>query len=137
MKSTIGQQVQKVFQTISRQARQTVRGIAELLGLSKSSVHRHKQKIARRNQYPESSLWESEAGAAWLQRFVIASIFIFCFKRGMGCESLSEFFQLLHLDQHVGVSVASIRKIRSQMETQVLNYTLPGHKLRFLKVRIM
>jgi hypothetical protein len=122
MKSTIGQQVQKVFQTISRQGAQTVRGIAELLGQSKSSVHRHKQKIARRNQYPESGLWESEAGATWLQRLVIASIFIFCFKRGIGCESLSEFFQLLHLDQHVGVSVASLRKIRSQMETQVLHY---------------
>jgi hypothetical protein len=122
MKFTIGERVQKVFQTVSSQGRQTLRGMAERLGLSKSSVHRHQQTIARRNQYPESGLWESASGTKWLHRLVIASIFVFCFKRGVGCESLSEFFQLLRIDQHVGVSVSSLRKIRSQMETQVLDY---------------
>jgi hypothetical protein len=123
MKSTIGQQVQKVFQTISSQGAQTIRGIAALIGLSKSSIHRHKQRIARRNQYPESSLWESEAGAAWLQRLVIASIFIFCFKRGIGCETLSEFFQLLHLDQHVGVSVA-LQNLTNFSNVNLTNFSM-------------
>jgi Family of unknown function (DUF6399)/IclR helix-turn-helix domain len=122
MKSTIGERVQKVFQAISSEGTQTLRDIAQRLGYSKSSVHRHQQTLARRNQYPESEFWESEAGTKWLHRFVIASIFIFCFQRGVGCESLSQYFQLLHLDNHVGVSVASLRKIRSQMETQVLKY---------------
>jgi hypothetical protein len=122
MKSTIGERVQKVFQTISSEGKQTLRDIAQRLGFSKSSVHRHQQTIARRNQHPESEFWESEAGTKWLHRLVIASIFVFCFQRGVGCESLSQYFQLLNLDKHVGVSVASLRKIRSQIETQVLQY---------------
>lgn len=122
MKSTIGERVQKVFQTISSGGKQTLRDIAQRIGYSKSSVHRHQQTLARRNQHSESEFWESEAGTKWLHRLVIASIFVFCFQRGVGCESLSRFFQLLHLDKHVGVSVASLRKIRSQMETQVLQY---------------
>ncbi len=127
MKFTIGERVQKVFQTRSGQGQQTLRGMAARIGLSKSSVHRQQQTIARRNQHPESGLWESAAGADWLHRLVIASIFVFCFKRGVGCESLSEFFQLLRLDQHIGVSVSSLRQIRSQMETQVLHYQ-PVHQ---------
>ena len=76
--------------------------------------------MKRRHQHPESEVWESPVGAQWLKRLVIATIFIFCFKRGVGCESLAEFFRLLGLDQQVGVSVSSLRQIRTQMETQIL-----------------
>jgi hypothetical protein len=96
--------------------------MADSIGLSKSSVHRHCQAIARRNQHPESGLWESAVGSAWLKRLILAAIFVFCFKRGVGCESLHEFFRLLHLEQHVGVSVTCLRKIRTQMEAQILEY---------------
>jgi hypothetical protein len=78
--------------------------------------------MARRNQHPESCLWESSEGAGWLKLLVVATIFVCCFKRGVGCESLGEFFRLLRLEQHVGVSVASLRNIRTQMETQILEY---------------
>jgi hypothetical protein len=40
----------------------------------------------------------------------------------VGCESLAEFFQLLGLERHMGVSVSSLRQIRKQMETQILDY---------------
>jgi hypothetical protein len=33
-------------------------------------VHRHLQAIHRRDRYPESSLWETEAGRNWLIRLV-------------------------------------------------------------------
>ncbi len=49
MKSTIGERVQKVFQTISSEGKQTLRDIAQRLGFSKSSVHRDQQTLARRN----------------------------------------------------------------------------------------
>ena len=42
--------------------------LADRTGLSKSSVHRHLQAIDRRDRYPESSLWETEPGRAWLIR---------------------------------------------------------------------
>lgn len=127
MKFTIGERAQKVFQAVTRQGHQTIRAIAKATGFSKSSVHRHQQAIARRHQHPESGLWASSEGAEWLKRLVIASIFVFCFKRGVGCESLSEFFRLLRLEQQVGVSVASLRKIRSQMEVQILEYQRLQH----------
>jgi hypothetical protein len=122
MKLTIGERAQNVFQAVARGGEGTIRAIAQGLGVSKSSVHRHQQAIARRNQHPESSMWESQAGADWLKLLVLASIFIVCFNRGVGCESLSEFFRLLRLEKHVGVSVDSLRTIRRQMEEQVLEY---------------
>lgn len=122
MKLNIRERCQKVFLAVSSQGSQTMRAIAKATGISKSSVHRHRQAILRRNQQPESCLWESQAGAHWLKLLVLATIFVFCFKRGVGCESLAEFFRLLRLERHVGVSVASLRKIRSQMETQILEY---------------
>lgn len=122
MKLTIGERAQKVFQSISQTGKQTIRGMAQALGLSKSSVHRHLRSIARRSQHPESQVWETQVGKDWLKRLVVASIFVFCFKRGVGCESLSEFFHLLRLEKQVGVSVASLRKIRAQMEEQILAY---------------
>jgi len=67
-------------------------------------------------------LWESPVGAQWLKLLVLATIFEFCFKRGVGGESLSEFFQLLHLERHMGISVASLRQLRAQMATQILAY---------------
>lgn len=127
MTLTIRERTQKVFQMISSRSRQTIRAMAQALGLSKSSVHRHQQALARRDQHPESGLWESSVGADWLKRLVLAAILVFCFKRGVGCESLHEFFQLLRLERHVGVSVASLRKIRTQMEVQILAYQRQQH----------
>jgi hypothetical protein len=127
MKLTIGERTQKVFQAISSAGRQTIREMAQRLGLSKSSVHRHRQAIARRNRYPESTVWETQAGKDWLKVLVLATLFIFCFQRGVGCESLHDFFRLLRLEQHIGVSVASLQKIRRQMEDQVLDYQRQRH----------
>lgn len=53
---------------------------------------------------------------------MIATLFVFCLKEGIGCETVAEFFRLLRLERHVGVSVASLRQIRSQMETQIIHY---------------
>jgi DNA-binding IclR family transcriptional regulator len=64
MKLAIRERAQKVFQALSDVKKLSIRGIAQAMGLSKSSVHRHQQAMARRNQYPESGLWESQAGAA-------------------------------------------------------------------------
>ena len=44
----------------------SIRKLSEATGIPKSSVHRHKQAIEQRQQYPESSLWETSAGSQWL-----------------------------------------------------------------------
>jgi predicted ArsR family transcriptional regulator len=55
-----------IFNAIREHGKQSVRRLADRTGLSKSSVHRHLQAIDRRDHYPESSFWDTEAGRTWL-----------------------------------------------------------------------
>lgn len=87
-----------IFNSIRDHGKQSIRRWADRTGLSKSSVHRHLQAIDRRDRYPESSFWETEAGRAWLIRLVVATLFVFDLKRGVGAETLSEFFSRLRLE---------------------------------------
>src|SRR5256714_11158237 len=57
-----------IINAIRAHGQQSIRGLADRTGLSKSSVHRHLQAIDCRDRYPESSFWETEAGRAWRQR---------------------------------------------------------------------
>ena len=91
-----------IFNAIREHGKQSVRRLAKRTGLSKSSVQRHLQAVKRRDRYPESSLWETEAGRTWLIRLVVATLFVFGLKRGVGAETLSAFFGCLHLEAHVG-----------------------------------
>mgnify|MGYP006177516195 CR=1 FL=1 len=43
-------------------------------------------------QVPEAELWEHEQGAQWLRVLVLAVIFVFGLKGGVGVERISEFF---------------------------------------------
>src|SRR5262249_15077163 len=87
----------RIFNSIRAHGQQSVRRLAERTGLSKSSVHRHLQAMHHRDRYPESSLWETEAGRTWLLRLVVATLLVFGLKRGVGADTLSEFFGRLHL----------------------------------------
>ena len=83
-----------IFNAIRDHGKQSIRSLADRTGLSKSSVHRHLQAIDRRDRSPESSFWETEAGRAWLIRLVVASLLVFGLKRGVGADTLSEFFHI-------------------------------------------
>ena len=98
-----------IFNALRDHGKQSLRSLAERTGLSKSSVHRHRQAMDRRDRYPESSFWETEAGRAWLIRLVVATLLVFGLKRGVGAETLSEFFGRLHLEGHVGCSPSALR----------------------------
>jgi len=105
-----------IFNSIREHGKQSIRSLADRTGLSKSSVHRHLQAIDRRDRYPESSLWETEAGRAWLIRLVVATLFVFGLKRGVGAETLSEFFSRLRLAAHVGCSPSALRTVMHLLE---------------------
>lgn len=109
-----------IFNTIREHGTQSVRHLAERTGLSKSSVHRHLQAGNRRNRYPESSFWDTEAGRTWLIRLVVATLFVFGLKRGVGAETLSEFFGHLHLEAHVGCSPSALRSVMHNLERIIL-----------------
>ena len=55
------------------------------------------QAIARRDRSPESWLWETEDGRRWLTRLLAATLYTFGLKRGVGLETISEFFMHLRL----------------------------------------
>src|SRR5262245_8279254 len=109
-----------IFNAIRTHGQQSVRGLAERTGLSKSSVHRHLQAIDRRDRYPEASFWETEAGRAWLIRLMVATLFVFGFKRGVGADTRSEFFSRLRLDLHVGCSPSAPRRVMHLLERLLL-----------------
>jgi Family of unknown function (DUF6399)/IclR helix-turn-helix domain len=109
-----------IFNAIREHGQQSIRRLADRTGLSKSSVHRHLQAIDRRDRYPESSLWETEAGRVWLIRLVVATLLVFGLKRGVGAETLSEFFRRLRLEAHVGCSPSALRTVMRLLERLVL-----------------
>jgi hypothetical protein len=110
-----------IFNTIREHGKQSVRRLSERTGLSKSSVHRHLQAVNRRDRYPESSFWETEAGRTWLIRLVVATLFVFGLKRGVGAETLSEFFGRLRLEAHVGCSPSALRNVMQTLERIMLD----------------
>lgn len=116
------ERAQQIFANIRDNGHRSIRGIAAATGIAKSSVHRHQQAISRRNQHPESPLWELQSGQNWLRLLVWAVIYVFGIKQGIGNETLSEFFHLLHLERHIGVSPTALQGIRIQIEGQILSY---------------
>jgi DNA-binding transcriptional ArsR family regulator/exonuclease VII small subunit len=110
----------RIFNAIRAHGKQSVRRLAERTGLSKRSVHRHLPAINRRDRSPESSLWETEAGRTWLIRLIVATLFVFGLKRGVGADTLSEFFGRLHLEAHVGCSPSALRSVMHTLERLLL-----------------
>jgi hypothetical protein len=117
-----------IFNSIREHGKQSIRSLADRTGLSKSSVHRHLQAIDRRDRYPESSFWETEAGRAWLIRLVVATLFVFGLKRGVGAETLSEFFSRLRLAAHVGCSPSALRTVMHLLERLLRDTTAAWEK---------
>ena len=83
---------------------QSVRRLAHQTGCSTSSVHRLQRAMERRGRHPESWWWETEEGRRWLTRLVVATLSTFGLKRGVGLDTLSEFFARLRLEAQVGCS---------------------------------
>ena len=78
------------------------------------------QAMARRDRHPESWLWETAEGRNWLIRLVVATLFMFGLKRGVGAETISEFFGRLHLEAHVGCSPSALRSVMHTLEHVIL-----------------
>lgn len=115
-------QCRKIFLFFQTHKAGTVREAAVASGTSKSSAHRHKQALERRNQHPESWLWETEEGFRWLIILVCATIYMFGIRGGIGMGTIAEFFILLRLDTHLGVSPSSLFRVTSTIEQVILSY---------------
>ena len=110
----------RIFKCLCDHGRQSVRRIAQQTGLSKSSVHRLQHAMEGRNRHPESWLWETEDGRQWLTRLVVATLYTFGLKRGVGLDTMSEFFARLHLATQVGCSPSALRGVMQTLEAALL-----------------
>jgi IclR helix-turn-helix domain len=110
----------RIFNSLCENATQSVRQLAQQTGLSKSSVHRLQQAMERRNGHPESWLWETEDGRRWLTRLVVATLYTFGLKRGVGLETMSEFFTHLHLETQVGCSPSALRGVMKALAVTIV-----------------
>lgn len=122
MTLNIKERCQKVFQCIHEKTQQSIRVIASVTGIPKSSVARHLQAIKRRSQYPESYFWETEAGREWLRLLVFAVIYEFGIKGGIGSDSLSSFFHRLRLKEQFGCSASALRALEVRLREMILTY---------------
>jgi Family of unknown function (DUF6399)/IclR helix-turn-helix domain len=110
----------RIFKSLCDNGTQGVRCLAQQTGLSKSSVHRLKQAMERRNNYPESWFWETADGRQWLTRLVVATLYTFGLKRGVGMETMHEFFARLRLERQVGCSPSALRGVMQALEAALL-----------------
>ncbi len=121
------QRCQKVYQAGKKLGIKSVRALARATNLSKSSVHRLRQRIKRRSQ-PESAFWETPEGFEWLRLLVLSTIYIFGIKQGVGSEVLSEFFHQLRLNKQVGVSPTALRRLEALMRSEIITYQEQQHQ---------
>lgn len=110
----------QIFNCLCDNGKQSVRRIAQKTGFSKSSVHRLQQARARRDTHPESWWWDTEDGRCWLIRLVVATLYTFGLTRGVGAETISEFFGRLRLETHVGCSPSALRGVMQALEHVLL-----------------
>jgi hypothetical protein len=113
----------QIFKCLCDHGTQSVRRLAQKTGLSKSSVHRLQRAMERRDGHPESWLWETEAGRQWLTRLVVATLYTFGLKRGVGMDTMHEFFARLHLATQVGCSPSALRRVMQTLEAAILETT--------------
>jgi hypothetical protein len=114
---------QRIFNVLRELGPQSIRKLAKATGLPKSSVDRHCKALHERaRQVPEAGLWEHEGGAQWLRVLVLAVLFVFGMKSGVGVERISEFLHRVRLERYVAASPTALRSLGAQMETVIMAY---------------
>ena len=105
-----------LLRQIESKTKQSVRALGKLIGRSKSSVSRLWRAQVRRNLHPESALWETEQGAAWLRLLSVAVLYKFGIQHHVGADALSDFFKMIRINTHVGVSAGAVLSQLQRME---------------------
>ncbi len=114
----LGQKILSIFY----RKKNSVRDISQEIGVPKSTVHYHKQKMNKRITDQGTDFWESDHGRQHIIRLVIGTIYMFAIKVGAGAGHINEFFELLALDKHIGISQSTILRIIRRVEALILEY---------------
>ena len=110
----------RICKCLCDHGKQSIRQLAQQTGFSKSSVYRLQQAMVRRHCHPESWFWATEEGRRWLTRLVVAPLYTFGLKGGVGVETISEFFARLRLQTQVGCSPTALRGVMQTLEGVLL-----------------
>jgi len=122
---------QQIVTVLRERGPQSIRKLAKATGLPKSSVARHcKRRRERAQQVPEVELWEHERGMPWLRVLVLAVMFVFGLKSGVGVERIAEFFHRVRLDRDVATSPTARRSLGAPMETVIMAYAIEQQQRR-------
>jgi len=113
---------ERIFLKLNCGVKCSMRRIGQMLGISKSAVHRHKKAIDQRNRFPESYFWETKEGIGFLCRLFVGALFLFGIKSGIGAGTISEFFKLLRIDTHVGSCPATIKNYMNKIQDMLEEY---------------
>jgi hypothetical protein len=113
----------RVFNGLWENGTQSVRRIAHKTGWSTSRVHRLTQAMERRGRPPESWWWETEEGRRWLTRLVGATLDTFGLKRGVGMDTLREFFARRRLETPRGCSPSALRGVMEALVDTIVETT--------------
>ena len=106
----------RIVKCLCDHGKQSVRRIAHQTGFSKSSVPRLQRAMERRGRHPESWWWETEEGRHWFTRLVVATLYTFGLKRGVGMDTMSEFCARLRLETQGGCSPCALRHVMQALE---------------------
>lgn len=116
----------KIWQRLTNRFRshpeESVRKTGKILGIPKSTVHHHRQRTKKRQQFSESEFWDSEAGQNFIKRLMVSAIYTFGIKGGIGAGRIEEFMKQIRLSTHAGVSESSIYRMMKEIESSILRY---------------
>lgn len=114
------------FNSFYANAQASIRHVAHPTGWSKSRVQRRRPGSARRDRHPESWLWETAEGRGWFIRLVVAALYTFGRKRGVGAETLSAFCTRRRRERPVGCSPSALRGLRHALAHGILETAAAG-----------
>jgi len=105
-----------------KEPEQSYRSAAKELGIAKSTIHDHDKRISQRMEYPESVFWSTGEGQAFLKRLIVATIYTFGIKGGVGAGRIEEFMKQIRITTHAGVSESSIYRMMKEVELEIIRY---------------
>jgi len=112
----------KLFSKRRSDPNKSVRSLSLDMDLPKSTVHYQMQKQDERVKDETTRFFESESGSRFLKRLIVGTIYTFCLKGGSGAGRVKEFFELIQLQSHVGISESSVLRVIKEIELSILKY---------------
>lgn len=113
---------QKITQHRATHPGQSIRAASLELGIAKSTIHDQIGRQATGSDDAESVFLDSPAGQIFLKRLIVATLYTFGIKAGVGAGRIEEFMKLLRMHTRAGLSECSILRLLKEIEVAILRY---------------